>query len=93
MYVELPQSTAETPPLNTVDGVDDVLIEQIWYDLNEQIPRARVNRVVNEIALGFQNASVRTFLHIFIHRRALDRLRLELNENTSRENCSLDEQP
>jgi hypothetical protein len=76
-----------------IEGIDDLFVDAIWHELERQLPRERVRCVVAEVALGFQDAAVKTFLPIFVHRQALERLRLELNENTSRDNFLLDEQP
>ena len=92
MSVELHQSVAEANPYDVLDGVDEALIETIWHELDRQLPRERVGCVVAEVALGFQNASVKTFLPIFIHRQALERLRQELNELDFTDNRLLDEQ-
>jgi hypothetical protein len=81
--VELHQSVAEAHPYDVVDGVDDALIETIWHELDRQLPRERVGCVVAEVALGFQDATLKTFLPIFIHRRALGRLKQELYEMAS----------
>ena len=80
MSIELHQSTAEGYQNEIIDGIDDVLIEAIWLDLNRQLPRERVRCVVTEIALGFQDAAVKTFLPILVRRQALERLRQEMNE-------------
>jgi hypothetical protein len=83
MSVELHQSVVEAHPYDVVDGVDDALIETIWHELDRQLPRERVGCVDAKIALGFQDATVKTFLPIFIHRRALERLKQELYEMAS----------
>ena len=92
MSVGLHQGTAEAHPYDGVTGVDDSLIEQVWRELGGQLPRKRVGCVVTEVALGFQNAPVKAFLQILIHRLALERLRQELDEMDSTENRLLDEQ-
>ena len=92
MSVELHQSVAERHPYDVVDGIDDVLVEAIWHELDKQLPHERVRYVVAEIALGFQDATVKTFLPILIRRRALERLRQELIEIVSTDNYLLDEQ-
>jgi len=90
--VELHQSVVEAYPSDVLEGVDDALIETLWHELDRRLPRERVGCVVAEVALGFQNASVKIYLPIFIHRRALDRLRQELNEMDFIDNGLLDEQ-
>ena len=92
MSVELDQSAAEAHPYEFVDGIDDVLVEAIWHELERQLPRERIRRVVAEIAIGFQDARVKTFVPIFVRRRAVERLKHEMNEIASKENDSLDDQ-
>lgn len=92
MSVELHQSVTEVHFDELIEGIDDALIETIWRELDRQLPRARVCCVVGEIARGFQDARVQTFVPILVHRRALDRLRQELNEIVSTDGRLLDEQ-
>ena len=80
MSVKLHQNTVEAYPYDEVDGVDDALITMIWRALNKRLPRERVSCVVAEVALEFQDATVKTFLPIFVHRRVLEQLTQELNE-------------
>ena len=76
---------------DVADIVDDSLIEKVWCDLDRKVPRDRVSCVVAEVALGFQDATVKPFLPILIHRRALERLRQEINEMASTDDHSLAE--
>ena len=81
--IELHQTTAEANPGDAINGIDDSLVENVWHDLDGQLPRERVRCVVCQVAQGFQSATVKAFLPIFIHRRALEQLRQELNETNS----------
>jgi hypothetical protein len=58
-----------------MDYEDDALVETLWRDLNGQVPRQQIAVVVNQVAARFEDATVTAFVPIFIHRRALDRLR------------------
>ncbi|MFN2235411.1 MAG: three-helix bundle dimerization domain-containing protein [Anaerolineales bacterium] len=89
--MKLHQITAEANPDDALNGFDVSLIETVWCELDKQLPRERVNCIVSEVARGFKNAAVKTFLPIFIHRRALERLRQELNETESTESRLLNE--
>ena len=80
---ELNQSLAEAYPYDVVDDIDEMLVEAIWQELDRQLPREQVRCVVAEIALRFQDATVKTFLSILVHRRALERLRQEYDEIVS----------
>lgn len=85
-------SSSEMHPYDVIDGIDDELVEAIWHELDQQIPRERVSCVVAEVALGFQHATVKTFLPILVHRQALERLRQELNTMNSSDDRLLVEQ-
>ena len=58
-----------------MDNVDDSLVEQLWRELNGQVSRQQIVGAVTEIAAGFEKATVRGFVPIFVHRRALEQLR------------------
>ena len=64
----------ETDEDNVLNFVDDVLIEEIWHDLDRQITRERIRQVATEEAAGFRNATVTTFVPIFVRRWTRDRL-------------------
>ena len=91
MSVELHQSSTEAHPHDLVGPIDDVLVEAIWHELDRQLPRARVRCVVAEVALGFRNATVKTFVPIFVRQQALERLRRELDELTPTDDRLLNE--
>ena len=93
MSKELHQSLAEENPDDVFDGVDNELVETIWHELDKQVSRERVGCVVSEVAIGFQDASVKTFLSIFIPRRALEQLQRELNQMPRTDHCLLDRNP
>ena len=84
MSVELNQSVAEVHLNEVIDGGDDALIETIWHELDRQVPHERVRHVVAEIAREFQDAKVKTFVPMLVHRRALEWLRQESIESTIR---------
>ena len=58
-----------------MNNVDPYLIEKVWRDLDGQLSREYVRRVVAEVARGFQDAKVKAFLPILIHREALKQLK------------------
>jgi hypothetical protein len=58
-----------------IDNVDESLVEKLWHDLDGQVSREQISRVVAEIAARFQTATVTAFVPIFIHRQALEELR------------------
>jgi hypothetical protein len=75
MSMNLKQSTACTHKHDMVANVDDSLVEKVWHDLNGEVSREQIRRVIAEIAATFQDAPVQTFAPIFIHRQALERLK------------------
>lgn len=69
-----------------MNNIDEHLVEAVWQDLDKQVSREQIRRVVAEIALEFQDATVTAFVPIFVHRRAVDQLQKQLNENRLPEN-------
>lgn len=67
-----------------MNNIDDHLVETIWQDLDGQVSREQISSVVAEISLAFQDATVTAFVPIFVHRRAVEQLQKQLNENRKR---------
>lgn len=63
-----------------MNNENNSIIEKVWQDLDGQMPREQISRVVDEIALEYQDATVKAFVSIFVHRQALERLKHQLNE-------------
>ena len=55
------------------------IIEQIWRDLGGAMSRSHIRRVLMEISPAYENACVKTFVPILLHRNVLQRLREELD--------------
>lgn len=68
--------------MNNTDDMNDSIIENVWKYLDGQVSREQIGRVVAEVMLGFQDATVRAFVPIFVHREAVERLQSQLNENS-----------
>ena len=64
-----------------MNNIDEHLVETVWQDLDKQVSREQIRRVVAEISLAFQDATVTAFVPIFVHRRAVDQLQKQLDEN------------
>lgn len=56
--------------------VDDTIIEAIWSDLEGRVDREQVRRVALDVAQEFANATVTSFVPLFIRRRTYERLKL-----------------
>jgi hypothetical protein len=91
MSADSHQITTNVDPNDAIDGIDDTLIDTVWHELDKQLPRERVSHVVTEIGLAFRNTMVKTFVPIFVHRRALEQLRRELNGIVPADDRSLNE--
>lgn len=61
--------------LSQHDWVDQSLVEKVWHDLNQAVPREQVHHVVANIALQYRDAPVQAFVPILVHRQAIDQLR------------------
>lgn len=59
-------------------SLSETLIEKIWFQLDEQASREQIRRAAAEVAHQFQNATVTTFIPIFIYRQAYEKLKREL---------------
>ena len=55
-------------------NIDNALIELIWKELNGRLDREDISRAVLEAKARYQNATIKTFLPIFIRRYVLERL-------------------
>lgn len=75
MSMKLRPDTVGVNQYEAMSFVDESLVEKVWRDLDKQLPREQVTHVVAEIALKFQDATVKTFLPILIHREAMERLK------------------
>ena len=71
-------STKGTQNAVEQDGVDKTLVEKVWHDLNKEVPKEQVHRVVAQITMAYQDAPVQAFVPILIHRQALDQLKSSL---------------
>lgn len=68
--IDMPRINVRTNALIELDALTD----QIWQDLGRQVPRARIQQVVLEVASQFHDATVTTYLPIFIRRLTRERL-------------------
>ena len=53
------------------------LIEETWRELKGEVPRSRIREVVTELVDRYENATVKTYLPILIHRQTIDLLNAE----------------
>ena len=60
------------------------LIEEISVSLGGVLSHERIAQVVTEIASDYQNATVTSFVPIFIQRYAFERLGKEIQHNNAR---------
>ena len=61
--------------------VNEELIEDIWSDLEGKVTRDNILQVATEVATKFREASVMTFVPIFIRRQTSERLKARLKGN------------
>lgn len=61
------------------DFVDESLIDDIWRDLDGRIDRDQIREVATKVAREFVDATVTSFVPLFIRRRTYERLKL-INE-------------
>lgn len=61
---------------DVADLVDDPVIEAIWSDLDGRVDREQVREVALNVAQEFADATVTSFVPLFIRRRTYERLKL-----------------
>ena len=54
--------------------VDNALIESVWKVLDGRVDREHIRQAILEVEAGYQNASVKAFIPIFVRREVLERL-------------------
>jgi len=54
--------------------VDKALTESIWKALDGRVGREQIRQAILEAEAGYQNATVKAFIPIFIRREVLERL-------------------
>jgi hypothetical protein len=78
MLTKLRPFLSEIETAKVASYLNEALIEKIWQELNGQVPRQRIRQVAAEVAAKFEQATVTTFVPIFIHRYTCERLKREL---------------
>ena len=53
---------------------DNALIESVWKVLDGRVDREQIRRAILEAEAGYQNATVKAFIPIFVRREVLERL-------------------
>ena len=59
--------------------VDEVLVEQIWRDVQGNVSRMQIQQLVREANSEFAQAKVTTYVPIFVRRQLYEKLRSRLN--------------
>ncbi len=57
---------------------NEVLIEQIWKDLDGRVPRCEIEIMLDEVAPAYDDARIQTFVPIFLRREVTRRLQREM---------------
>jgi hypothetical protein len=55
------------------------LSEQIWRELNEQMPHSQIHQLVLEAAAQFADATITTFIPLLIHRQVYAKLHAKMS--------------
>ena len=66
-----------------MNNENDSIIDKVWQDLDGQLSREQISRTVTEISLEYQNARVKAFVPIFVHRQAVEQLKRQLKAKRS----------
>jgi hypothetical protein len=58
----------------TSGNIDNALIESIWKEMDGRVDRDNINQAVLEARARYQQATIDSFIPIFIRRYVLERL-------------------
>jgi hypothetical protein len=82
MTLDMNQATTEEVENQLIfEIVNDLLVEELWRDLEGLVTHEKIRQVATEIAAEYRDVAVTTFLPIFVHRRTRERLRSTLNRD------------
>ncbi len=76
MLTESAENRGMINDADVADLVDDPVIEAIWSDLDGRVDREQVREVALNVAQEFADATVTSFIPLFIRRRTYERLKL-----------------
>lgn len=68
---------AEANATDAIDGLNP-LIEQVWRELDGKVPRSRIRRVAICVAAQFENATVTTYIPLFVRHLTREWLKAEV---------------
>jgi hypothetical protein len=71
---------AETTGAEAMDDLNH-LIEQVWRDLDGQIPQARIRKVAICVAAMFENATVTTYIPLIVRHLTREWLKEEIERH------------
>jgi hypothetical protein len=69
------QGSEGTSPRVAPVGDYDSLVEKVWLELQGNLSREQIGRMVAEIARQYEDAPVQTFVPILVHRQVVDALK------------------
>jgi hypothetical protein len=65
------------------NGTDDhTLVESIWEELNGRVDREQIRQAILEANARYRDATVKTFIPIFVRREVLKRLQPIMSANS-----------
>ena len=62
---------------DVTETADDTLVELIWKELNGRVDREQIRQAILKVKATYQDATVKTFVPIFIRREVLEMLQKE----------------
>ncbi len=80
MLIQVSPTLSKIETVNVANYLNNTLIEKIWYELDERVTREQIRQVAAEVSAQFQNATVATFIPIFIYRQTCEKLKTNFNE-------------
>jgi hypothetical protein len=74
---------AETNSGEVIHDLNHV-IWQVWHELGGQVPRPRIRQVAMQVAAGFRNATVTTYIPLYIRHLTREWLKEEIRRKPIR---------
>jgi hypothetical protein len=80
MLIQVNPSLSETEVDSSADYLNEAFIEKLWHEFGGQATREQIRQVVVEVATQFENATIKTFVPVFIYRQTYEKLKRGFGE-------------
>ena len=75
-----PNTGTETVARSNLDWDVEPLLERVWNHLGGTVSQSTIRQVLAEVLPDYESAPIQTYVHIFVYRETVKRLRAGLVE-------------